>query len=258
MAKSLVFVSCGQLTDAEKTVGTLLKTVIDGTPDFEAYFAETVQDLEALGIHIFGALQRCVGAVVVMHDRGVVLQSDGIEWGHRSSVWVNQELAILAYRQFSEGTRIPILAFADPRVKLEGAMTNLIVNARPLSPLQDLEASVRHWLATASFGGGSEHAFASKWSRLSENSRKVVAVLLDEGGQQVKEIVVRRGLTPRFGMQSDTATRALREAKLQFMDTDLVKLIPNSHSGDELSVHPTWQIQLRQQIRHWLGQQGRQ
>ena len=95
MANKLIFVSCGQLTEAEKSVGVLLKAVVDGTSGFEAYFAGAVHDLDALAHHVLEGIQRCAGAIVVLHDRGVVMHSDGAKWGHRSSVWVNQEVAIL-------------------------------------------------------------------------------------------------------------------------------------------------------------------
>jgi hypothetical protein len=91
MSKTLIFVSCGQRTEQEKTLGVLLKVVIDGIPGFAAYFAETVHDLETLARHVLDALGRCAGAIVVLHERGVVRTADGQEWGHRSSVpcpWV--------------------------------------------------------------------------------------------------------------------------------------------------------------------------
>jgi len=56
MPKTLIFVSCGQSTEAEK------------------------------------AVQRCGGAVVLLHLRGEP----------RSSLWVNQKIAMLAYRQFPQ------------------------------------------------------------------------------------------------------------------------------------------------------------
>src|SRR6266481_7632833 len=99
MGKTLIFVSCGQMSEPEKALGVLLKAVIDGTPGFEAYFAETVHDFDALGRHVPDALRRSTGAVLVLQDRGMVIGPEGQEWGHRSSVWINQELAILAYRQ---------------------------------------------------------------------------------------------------------------------------------------------------------------
>jgi hypothetical protein len=195
MDKKLIFVSCGQLTKEERTLGIRIKTIIDATAGFEAYFAQAVQDFETLGRHVLDAIRRCAGAVVILHDRGVVIGTDGNEWGHRSSVWVNQELAILAYRQFFESQRIPLLAFIDPKVKIEGAMTSLIVNPRPLDTATEIAASVESWLTSGEFAASSDEAFARKWNQLSDVGRKVLASLLEEGGHNVKETVVRRAVT---------------------------------------------------------------
>jgi len=251
MSEILVFVSCGQQTQGEKQLGVLLKTVIDGTPGFRAYFAETVHDLEGLSSNIFEALRRCAGAVIVLHDRGVVLEADGKEWGHRSSVWVNQEIAILAYRRFSESSHIPILTFVDHKVKLEGAMTGLIVNPRPLGDAQALVDTVRSWLSEQQFASVADEVFIDKWNRLPDPARKVVACLLDQGGINVKETAVRNALMSKFQMDKESASRAVHEAKPYFIDTDFVKLIPNRHSGDELSLHPTWNFQLQRQVAQW-------
>ena len=112
MNKSLIFVSCGQRTPDEKELGVRIKATIDATPGFEAYFAETVQNLDALSSNVLDAVRRCSGAVVVLNDRGPMIGADGAEVGRRSSVWVNQEVAILAYRQFFESivTTCPTLA----------------------------------------------------------------------------------------------------------------------------------------------------
>lgn len=252
MSKRLIFVSCGQLTEAERTLGVLLKAVIDATPGFEAYFAEAVHDLESLAKHVFDGLRRCSGAIVVFHDRGVVIGSDGGEWGHRSSAWVNQELAILAYRQFFEERKVPVIAFVDPKVKLEGAMTSLIVNARPLGSAQDVVSAVKAWLDGTHFSAVADDAFAKKWAQLSNDARKVLAGLLDEGGHNAKETAVRHAVMRRYSIDSNRASEMVRKAKLEFMTTDLVKLIHNVHSGDELSVHQTWEFDLRRQSAHWL------
>lgn len=256
MGNNLIFVSCGQLTDSEKTLGILLKTLIDGTPGFEAYFAETVQDLEALAKHVLEGLRRCAGAVVVLQDRGLVTQADGKEWGHRSSVWVNQEVAILAYRQSQDAKRIPILAFADPKVKLEGAMTSLILNPRPLADVAEVANSVKVWLASARFADVSDDVFAGKWNQLTDAGKFVVAGLLDEGGHDVKQSVIRQALMRLFKMDKETASKTLQESRLQFLSTDLVKLIKNVHSGDEMSVHPTWDFHLRKQCQQWLAERN--
>jgi hypothetical protein len=68
VSNRLIFVSCGQLTTEEKSLGLAVKSAIDTTLGFEAYFAESVHDLEALGRNVFDALRRCSGAVVFLHN----------------------------------------------------------------------------------------------------------------------------------------------------------------------------------------------
>jgi hypothetical protein len=251
MSDKRIFISCGQATEVEKGTGILLKALVDAEPGFSAYFAETVHDLEALAQHVLKGLQECAGAIVVLQDRGRVLHSDNTEWGHRSSVWVNQEVAILAYRQFFESTHLPVLAFADPRVKLEGAMTTLIVNPQPLPSVSQLQPVVSAWLRSGSFAESTQAGFLSKWEQLSDSARRVVVALVDEGGQGVKESSIRQILRAKFGLDPNTAGEQLQEAKLHFMNTDLVKLIANFHSGPELSLNPTWQFALRRQCAAW-------
>lgn len=257
MGNQIIFVSCGQLTEAEKSLGVLIKTIIDGTPGFHAYFAETVHDLDALAHHVLKGLQECVGAVVVLHDRGGVAQTDGLPWGHRSSVWVNQEVAILAYRQFFESMNLPILAFADPAVKLEGAMTSLIVNPKPIPSASEVVGAITAWLSSAEFSHSSGEVFLSKWGQLTESDRMVIAALIDEGGKNVKHSSIRQTLAKRFDIAKEAAGKYLQESKLQFISTDLVKLISNIHSGDELSMNPTWEFNLRRQCAAWLAERNK-
>lgn len=252
MPNKLIFISCGQLTESERNVGVLLKAVIDATPGFQGYFAETVHNLQALTANVLEGIQRCAGAIVVLQDRGVVTHSDGVEWGHRSSVWVNQEVAILAYRQFFESETLPILAFVDPVVKLEGAMTSLIVNPQQMPSSAQLASAVTTWLTESKFSDSSNEVFLTKWEQLPEASKMVVAALLEEGGQNVKQSSVRQAVAKRFGIDSNAASEALQAARLQFIATDLVKLVKNIHSGDEFSVNPTWEFQLRKQCGAWV------
>ena len=113
MVERLIFVSCGQKTDKEKQLGRRTQQEIDARAGFKAYFAESVQSLDTPVRSIFDALRRCAGAVVFLPQRG----------NGSSSMWINQELAILAYRQFFEQREIPILAFKDVAVELEGAIS---------------------------------------------------------------------------------------------------------------------------------------
>lgn len=236
-------------------MGLAVRAAINAIPGFEAYFAETIHDLEALGRNIFDALRRCSGAVVFLHERGTVLDASGAEWGQRCSVWVNQEIAILAYRRFIEARHLPVLVFKDERVRLEGAMTALIVNPLPITEPTEVVTTVLSWLNTNKFSVSSDDIFTKKWERLSEQSRRVVSCLLDQGGYQVKEGSVRRALIDTFGLPGNDASEIVRNARLEFIGTDLVKLIHNIYSGDELSVHPTWEFHLRRAIAQWRASQ---
>lgn len=248
MTDKLIFVSCGQFSDAEKTVGVLLKSAIDRTSGFRAYFAEAVHDLESLAKHVFDGIQQCSGAIVILQDRGAVTQADGTVWGHRSSVWVNQEIAILAYRQTFEARKLPILAFVDAAVKLEGAMTSLVVNPIPLPTDTALTTRVAEWLRTEQFADQSNELFQSKWDQITEPARRVLAILIAEGGNGVKQAIVRQAFSQRYPAEANDADQVVRNASQQFINTGLAKVVKNTHSGDELSIHPTWEFHIRRQL----------
>ena len=68
--------------------------------------------------NIFEGLQNCSGLISFLHERDLVTTEDKGEWGYQSSVWVNQEIGILAYRKQFEGVEIPIMVFKDKKVRL--------------------------------------------------------------------------------------------------------------------------------------------
>lgn len=251
MAERLIFVSCGQQTPEEKKLGTAVKQLIDSTAGYRAYFAEYVQSLDALAQNVFDGLRRCSGIVSFLHERGLVLAATDKEWGYRSSAWVNQEIAILAYRRQFEGIDIPILVFKDVKVRLEGAMTSLIVNPIPMDSEPDILRQVASWLESATFPSslsGADDRFLSKWQKLSSLSQKVVSAILDEGGSNVKESAIKTCLREKFGMEKNQASQAVSKAQLEFINTDFVKLIHNIHSGDEMSVNPSWKWHITREV----------
>ena len=250
IAERLIFISCGQQTPEERKLGTAVKQFIDSTPGYEAYFAEYVQSLDALARNVFDGLYKCSGLISFLHERGLVTIDGDKEWGFRSSVWVNQEIAILAYRKQFEGIDIPILVFKDKSVRLEGAMTSLIVNPSPIVSEEDILMKVESWLQTAVFSNltGTNDRFLSKWQKLSPSSKKVIIALLDEGAANVKKSAIRICLREKYGMEKNESRSAISSAILEFINTDLVKLIPNIHSGDEMSLNPTWQWHIRRAV----------
>lgn len=195
-------------------------------------------------------MRKCSGLISFLHERGLVTLDGDKAWGYRSSVWVNQEIAILAYRKQFEGIDIPILVFKDKSVRLEGAMTSLIVNPIPIVSEEDILMKVESWLQTAVFSNlsGTDDRFLSKWQKLSSSSQKVIFALLDEGATNVKESAIRICLREKYGMDKNEASQTISKAKLEFINTDLVKLVENIHSGDEMSINPTWQWHIRKAV----------
>jgi hypothetical protein len=250
MADKLIFVSCGQQTEDEKRLGTSVRQVIDSKSGFKAYFAEYVQSLDGLSKNIFDGLRRCSGLISFLHERGLVEQG-GKEWGFRSSAWVNQEIAILAYRKQFEGIEIPILVFKDERVRLEGAMTSLIVNPIPMKSESEILKEIESWVNATYFplnSSANDDRFISKWQKLSPNSINVLSALLDEGGSNVKERAIDICLQEKYGLNSNDADSVVRNAELEFINTDIVKLIHNIHSGDEMSINTNWVWHITREI----------
>ena len=252
MTEKLIFVSCGQRTEEEKKTGSAVKQLVDSKPGFKAYFAEYVQSLDALAKNVFDGLRMCSGLISFMHERGLVITNSTVEWGYRSSVWVNQEIGILAYRRQFEGIEIPILVFKDEKVRLEGAMTSLIVNPIIMKSESEALSQIDSWLTSTEFhynGPASDDRFNSKWDKLSPMSRKVVSALLDEGGMNVKESSIKSCLREIYGVGKSDASKAVSDAKLEFINTDLIKLIQNIHSEDEISINPTWEWHIRREVK---------
>ena len=69
----------------------------------------------------------------------------------------------------------------------------------------------------------------SKWQNLSSDSRNVLSAIIDEGRINVKESLIRRCLQEKYGMGKNASSSAIRKAKLEFINTDLVKLIVKSN-----------------------------
>ena len=250
MTDRLIFVSCGQLRPEEKQLGQRIKSQIDATPGFKGYFADTVQDLSGLSAHVLDALRRSSGAVIVLHPRGEIRADDGRVLGIRSSVWINQEVALLAYRQFFERRSIPVLAFRDPSVTLEGAMTAFIVNPKPSVDEDTVLAEVRRWLADEATSGAADEndVFQAKWDALQADDRSILAALIVEGGRDVKEQSVRRRLITHHGFEKNHASEVLRKRRTVLSENNLVQLRHNIHDGDEMSLHPYWEWYIRHAI----------
>lgn len=130
-----VFISCGQFTSEEKTLGKNISAVVQGM-GYEPYFAENQSSLNGLHENILSKLNESSGFFAVMHPRGVVSFPGG--GSHtRGSVWIEQEIAIAAFMTRYSGRSIEVAAFIHEDTRREGIRDLLHLN--PISFRSDSE-----------------------------------------------------------------------------------------------------------------------
>jgi hypothetical protein len=124
--KPLVFISCGQATDAEKRLGISIAGLVHELTPFQPFFAEQESTLSGLVTNILGSLDRAVGFIAVMHPRGVVTTPTRTHV--RASVWVEQEIAIAAHLVHVQKKKLNVQAYAHTDIQLEGIREQLHLN----------------------------------------------------------------------------------------------------------------------------------
>ncbi len=199
MATRLIFVCHGQ-SPHEKKCGKALEHVINDVPGFRAFFAENVHDTDGLSEHIFGNLERCDGFLAVMHKRGNVLFMK--RRLTRSSVWIQQELAIISFLNFQRRgrRRIRIRVFAQRGITREGLTEVLILNPTEFGRDDELPDAVREWLTGPEFAEDSvestrEGLFRSCTERFSDDHWRYLEVLIALSGGKTEPVRESHALT---------------------------------------------------------------
>jgi hypothetical protein len=145
-----IFVSCGQLGDGEITLGKKIKKVIDEHEGMRGFFAQDVHSPNDLNRAVFDQLKTCDGFFAVMHKRGEITYGD-FPISQRSSVWIQQEIAILCYRMHLQGSHVPIRVYTEKGILLEGVMKTTIVNPLPFEKDKDVLSGLSEWLEGVEF-----------------------------------------------------------------------------------------------------------
>lgn len=147
-----IFVSCGQHTDAERQLGRNLQAIIEAHRGMRAFFADTVHSAAGLNAEIFQAIQACHAFLAVLQHRGEVHYAS-YPPAQRSSVWIQQEIGIFAYRMFLEGTPRPIRVYEQRGMirPIEGLMGAAIVNPIIFDTDAEVIAGVEEWLRSREF-----------------------------------------------------------------------------------------------------------
>jgi hypothetical protein len=148
--KPIVFISCGQSTDAERELGNAVEGFFRDQTDYEPYFAEQQNTLEGLVANILAALERSSALVAIMHHRGTVSTPGGDLV--RGSVWVEQEIAIASFLENVVGRQTEVVLYQQPGIALEGIRQQLrlkpIEFTNPDEVLADLAIRVKSWTLT--------------------------------------------------------------------------------------------------------------
>jgi hypothetical protein len=170
----IIFVSCGQSTDDEIDLGKKIARIINEETSAEAYFAENQATFEGVSSHILDALSRCVGFVGIMHYRGEVTNLDTTTH-QRASVWIEQEIAIAAYRIHTLQESIPVQLYVQKGIKLEGLREKVMLNPVPFKTNSEVLEHFRSALKER-FGALSAVAASDlqEMSPLNERERRVL------------------------------------------------------------------------------------
>jgi hypothetical protein len=148
--RKTIFISCGQYSDAEKQLGTRIAETVRTLTDLEPFFAEEVHSLDGLDANILGALHDCVAFITVLHPRGAIRRPDGSVLV-RTSVWLEQEIAVATYIQRVERRSLPIIAFKHKSIGREGIRELLHLNPiefeREDDVLAELPRHLESWKA---------------------------------------------------------------------------------------------------------------
>lgn len=149
--RAIVFISCGQYTQDEISLGKALALAVDNLTSCKGYFAEDQNSLESLSHHILSALDECAGFVAVMHNRGEVHFSTGSHYT-RGSVWVEQEVAIAAFLTQVRKKHFPIAFYIQKGIKREGIREQLRIAANEFENESTVLEDFKEQLTSGKFG----------------------------------------------------------------------------------------------------------
>jgi hypothetical protein len=151
MSKPLVFVSCGQSTDAERRLGQAVTKIVQEETGCTAYFAQNQATLEGLTENILKKLHYAVAFIAIMHPRGNVSNpNNALEPIRvRGSVWVEQEIAIATFISQALQRPIRVRAYIHEGIQREGIRDQLILNPKLFREdseiLEDLSSLLPSW-----------------------------------------------------------------------------------------------------------------
>jgi hypothetical protein len=76
MSKVFIFVSCGQHSESEKSLGRSIVKMVKTTAAWMPSLQRRSRTLNGLDSNILGALHDCAALITVMHPRGNIVRPD--------------------------------------------------------------------------------------------------------------------------------------------------------------------------------------
>lgn len=252
MPERRIFVSCGQRTEPERALGQRLKAMIDAQPGMTAFFANEVHSSAGLNAEVFEAIRACDGFLAVLHHRGEV-QFPGDAPSHRSSVWVQQEIAIFAYRMFLEGAARPMRVYEQRGMirPLEGLMGAAVMNPIMFDVDEEVIAGVDEWLRGREFEEDPilttrEAIFRRRSQDLAKDELlllELVAAYSVQPSDRVDYASIRGDFFPAAGgiLGDEALTRRLQVARESLERRELIGWRPNPGGGrNEVWIQRQW------------------
>ena len=252
--KKIIFVSCGQRTQQEQNLGQGVEDLVNRTPGFCAYRAASVQDLQGLNENIMQALNRCSGLVAILHCRGIISVGENRS-GETSSIWINQEIAVLSYRRWLESAPIPVRIFKDPGVALEGAMTSQIANPTDFTSNNQVLQEVERWLGNTSFVPPLDQAeFGRLVDQLDDGDWKVIEGVVAARGADVSKGQIKQYLKAS-SVEDAKASGIVNSACHKFAGVNNLVIHHRHAPGSEtLTLNPRWEWELRRELGKRVAQ----
>src|SRR5574338_524747 len=183
VSSDIVFISCGQYATHEKELGKAIAMLVSDLTPYTPFFAENVQSPNGLTAEVLENLDRAIGFICVMHERGTITRPDGTTIV-RGSVFVEQEIAVVAYRnQVLKRPVKHLAAFAKRGLGLEGMREFIILNALPFDTEEEVLTALRAILPT--------------WRGTATQRIAPVVEIKNEGGTKRKALVFLENRTNR-------------------------------------------------------------
>lgn len=150
--KKIIFIACGQREDKEKKLGNEISVLVSSYKDLKPFLAEDTHSFEGLTAQIYNNLNKCSGFIAILHKRERCNKEDNF---FRSSLWINQEIAIASFLVLRDKKDIPLRVFIESdensNVKIEGVLEHIMVNPIPFAQDTEIIQTLKKWLGETKF-----------------------------------------------------------------------------------------------------------